>query len=991
MKTNPYPGLRPYEEKDTWVFFGREQQVKRLESVLKERKFVTVVGPSGCGKTSLLNAGLFPKLNQARNQISTLGWDILKSTPLASPFKQLAIAISKLYREKNRGEDCSVEILNKKLMSAPFRGVAQILEDLELLDRGNILIFIDQFEELFAQGGDDFSSNSLKKHFLGLLADTVNSDTKNLYMMIAMRSEFIARMNMSKKFLDLLENSLFIVPEIDELGLYSAIQDPAETAGISVDSDSVSNLIEAVADNQDKLPLIQSYISLLWRKEVSPSPGSISALQMKGPDPGGTINKFADDIYNKGVVLGDEAIEWSIEKKNVTKYILSSICKRDIKGERVRNPLTINEISEMTGIDARKIEEVADILRHPKTGLVKPFSCKHDDNLGPNYKFKLERDADKLDIPHESLIRNWRKLGSWVDQDASSARIYHQISIQAVRWHFTDISSQKEKILLKGMALNSAVDWKENIRTEFRDKDDNVVKVILDQVSEKWLEKNSKPLTRIDLEFDETLYNKCKSKSVTKIRNIAYAFIKESKNAESDAIRRLKIFIFLVGGFAIIAMLSLFVAIFFYNGKQEEIKKKDTEMYLGIASNLARSIVEDDNRHPDVRMLIGLATLNHLVLVPVEEKRGHADICKTIHQAYTDYGEFLAAKGKFKSDPKKNHDWFCKLSNTAVAKEKYKNLNNEICSLVTINITLSEWSKATNRDYRSFDTICVEYLDGIHMEIINSLQLGAEIDVEKGVVKSYWEAKLIEVKVSGDVEQKSFMDRSKKVHEAWKGGDNDKLEKLAKTDDHKKLVAYMQSEYFENLALTINPMQAQKDLLLQSEEPIKQFLQFELISIVTDVVLSKEPTLSHVRRKIPEKSWDKSGGDKAIAHAMAPVCLCGLAYEKVDEVYNICDSAVTLSGNEDSPFQRNRGLAHALRGDFDEALDDYEGHLKWIKDEMSFRRVNWDRKYLIDDQKRTVAAKEKIQTLREKDKFSISDDVKGNIKKECDVSAWESG
>ncbi len=991
MIENPYPGLRPFEARDSYVFFGRGDQIGELESNLKRNNFVAVIGSSGCGKSSLINAGLLPELVKATNQISPFSWDVVRSTPSDSPFKNLAKSINELLIKKYPKEKHDFLSIQQDLASAPLKGIADIFTGKSILENNNILVFIDQFEELFSQGGDDATSMSTKKQFLGLLADTINSDTPNLYVMIAMRSEYIARLNISKIFADRLKNALFIVPELDENELYEAIQTPAMAFGVSVESEVVAKLKKSISGNQDKLPLLQSYISLIWREKINEESKSLSLSTITELDPSKRLDSYANEVYEHGIVLGEQLPVWDDEEKNIARYIFSSICKRDVNGERVRHPLTINEIAEMTGIDAEKIKIVANILRALDVGLVKPFTPDSSMDSDPNYKLELSLDEDKLDIPHESLIRNWEILGDWIDQEASLSRIYHQISVQAAQWYFTDSPSQKKKMLLGGMALKSALDWKDKVRTVFRDLDEKEIEVILDKVSVEWLDKNCKPLSRIDLGFDDVLFSKCKSKSVINIRDIVYAFVKESKKAEVDAIRKLKVRSRAVGCIALIAVVLFFGAITLYLEKQEEIKKKDTEMYLGIASNLARSVVEDKNMHPHVRMLIGLATLNHLVLVPVEEKRKHADICKTIHQAYTDYGGFLTARGKFKSDSKKNEDWFCKLSDTAEAKEKYRDLNKEICSLVTINITLSEWSKATNRDYRSFDTICVDHLDGIHMEIINSLQLGAEIDVEKGVVKSYWEAKLIEVKVSGDVKQKSFMDRSKKVHEAWKSGDKVRLEKLAKTIDHKKLVAYMQSGYFENLALTKKPKKAQRDLPLHSEEPIKVFRTLELISIVTDVALSNEPTLSHVRRKIPERSWDKSGGDKAIANAMAPVCLCGLAYEKVDEVFNICDSAVTLSGNEDSPFQRSRGLARALRGDFDEAIKDYERHLNWIKDKMSFRRVNHDREYLIDEKERTVAAMKKIENPEEREKFSISDDVKGNIKEKCDVSAWESG
>src|SRR6266566_10041815 len=61
---NPYPGLRPFEEDDSTLFFGRVQHVSDLLGRLTSHKFLAVVGVSGSGKSSLVRAGLIPVLRQ---------------------------------------------------------------------------------------------------------------------------------------------------------------------------------------------------------------------------------------------------------------------------------------------------------------------------------------------------------------------------------------------------------------------------------------------------------------------------------------------------------------------------------------------------------------------------------------------------------------------------------------------------------------------------------------------------------------------------------------------------------------------------------------------------------------------------------------------------------------------------------------------------------------------------------------------------------------
>ena len=52
-KLSPYPGLRPFQQDEAALFFGREVQVEAMLARLEDHRFLAVVGTSGCGKSSL--------------------------------------------------------------------------------------------------------------------------------------------------------------------------------------------------------------------------------------------------------------------------------------------------------------------------------------------------------------------------------------------------------------------------------------------------------------------------------------------------------------------------------------------------------------------------------------------------------------------------------------------------------------------------------------------------------------------------------------------------------------------------------------------------------------------------------------------------------------------------------------------------------------------------------------------------------------------------
>src|SRR5215510_7068042 len=87
--TAPYPGLRPFEQHEAEIFFGRENHVDRLLEILQRTRFLAVIGPSGCGKSSLVRAGMLPAL--AAGWLGTgSDWRIVVMRPGDQPMRRLA-------------------------------------------------------------------------------------------------------------------------------------------------------------------------------------------------------------------------------------------------------------------------------------------------------------------------------------------------------------------------------------------------------------------------------------------------------------------------------------------------------------------------------------------------------------------------------------------------------------------------------------------------------------------------------------------------------------------------------------------------------------------------------------------------------------------------------------------------------------------------------------------------------------------------------------
>ncbi len=91
---NPFPGLRPFQEEEEHLFFGRENQVDAMVDKLAATHFLTVVGTSGSGKSSLVNCGLRPALRRGLMAGAGTSWRAWRSSARGNePISAMARAL----------------------------------------------------------------------------------------------------------------------------------------------------------------------------------------------------------------------------------------------------------------------------------------------------------------------------------------------------------------------------------------------------------------------------------------------------------------------------------------------------------------------------------------------------------------------------------------------------------------------------------------------------------------------------------------------------------------------------------------------------------------------------------------------------------------------------------------------------------------------------------------------------------------------------------
>ena len=147
----PYVGLRPFTEKETLLFFGRDAHVRELLTKLEARqRFTAVLGASGTGKSSLVRAGLVPALHRGALASAGYSWNVCIFKPGDAPLSSLAHALTEDERWIDNEERATSISSLSSLLSVSELALSNLYEQKSAAFGSQaLLLVVDQFEEIF--------------------------------------------------------------------------------------------------------------------------------------------------------------------------------------------------------------------------------------------------------------------------------------------------------------------------------------------------------------------------------------------------------------------------------------------------------------------------------------------------------------------------------------------------------------------------------------------------------------------------------------------------------------------------------------------------------------------------------------------------------------------------------------------------------------------------------------------------------------------------
>jgi hypothetical protein len=413
---NPFPGLRPFETAESYLFFGREGQSEELLKRLRQSRLFALVGTSGSGKSSLVGAGLVPYLYGGLLPDAGSQWRVVVFRPGENPIRNLAEALNApdVIGRANPSEEQAVRDLT--LLEVRLRrsglGLIEVVRLARLPEGQNLLVIIDQFEELFrfagaaGQPGDDAA-------FVKLILEGTRQTEEPIYVVLTMRSDFIGDCAQFRDLPEAVATGLYLIPRMTRDQQRAAIEEPARVAGGTISGRLVNRLLNDAGDDPDQLPILQHALMRAWDHWRANRPNSRPIDLEDYDDIGGmaeALSQHADEAYN----------DLDEKGRDIARRMFQCLTEKGADNREVRRAMRIGAIAEVVGAPVSEVIPVIEEFRRPGRSFLMPLAG-------------VPLDADKLiDISHESLIRHWKRLSAWVDEEGEQAKSYRRLAETAV-------------------------------------------------------------------------------------------------------------------------------------------------------------------------------------------------------------------------------------------------------------------------------------------------------------------------------------------------------------------------------------------------------------------------------------------------------------------------------------------------------------------------------------------------------------------------------
>jgi WD40 repeat protein len=489
---SPYPGLRPFLDTESSIFFGRYSQSSEIIERLSATHFVAILGGSGSGKSSLIRAGVIPELRGYGIQAAGDFWVPVLVTPgtnlskhdipaaeRETPIDRVARKFVQLLRTKDVDEAAhwQAEAVSVLRESGGFGALVNRFSDRLDLPAGpdpqkaNVMLVLDQFEELFHPSNKDVAECET---LVSQVLDHFYSPHPRVYLVITMRSEHLNDCAAYLRLPDAINKASYLVRRLDPAEIDESIIEPPRRylrmrarasndrrrfpSSFAFDDAVLGRIrddVEAIHADPDHLALLQHLLARLWetgcrraQAEGRDIPESIRVEDLACAV-GARLDGGTPPLPNEGNVLRLCLENWaqSIFDRipEAGKFHADALLRR----LAFKDPNTGMYTQQRLRIeDAVLLLGDAALPRAVLSGFLPPYDYILWDDERPAHV--------TIKVFHESFIRGWRHFLELIDKEAEVFDEFFNVVKETHRW----TQDRSDGLLLDGARLNRVREFK---------------------------------------------------------------------------------------------------------------------------------------------------------------------------------------------------------------------------------------------------------------------------------------------------------------------------------------------------------------------------------------------------------------------------------------------------------------------------------------------------------------------------------------------------
>ncbi|MGK3967414.1 protein kinase [Sorangium sp. So ce118] len=437
---SPFAGLSAFQEADAARFFGRDREIAAVTTRLRNQPLLAVAGPSGAGKSSFVRAGVIPALKGSGGR-----WEAFVLRPGRRPLSalidvlvQVAGAESTSSAATGSPELADHDELRATLRTQPGYLGARLRARCRRAGSGlRILVFVDQFEELYTLG----AAPEERAAFVACLEAAADDASSPLRVLLAIRSDFLDRMAEDHHFMNDVSRGLWFLPPMGRDGLREALTRPIEAAAHRFETaEMVEHMLDTLESTRSPLPLLQFTAAQLWeaRDRARRVLTRDSYDQLGGV--AGALSAHADAVLSS----------LSLREQRLARSVLLRL----VTPEHTRAVVSLDELRELAqdgeGDASDAVVQVVQRLAGARLLLIETG----EETGGA-------RERATVELVHESLIERWPKLGQWLAESEQDAQFLARVRAAAQQW---EASGRAEGLLWRDRAAEDARAWHERRR-----------------------------------------------------------------------------------------------------------------------------------------------------------------------------------------------------------------------------------------------------------------------------------------------------------------------------------------------------------------------------------------------------------------------------------------------------------------------------------------------------------------------------------------------